>query len=205
MSAPLAPPRVNQHSHTRRSGWDNRWASSACATAQLFARRHRELTTWTKRCGQRSGGPGAGSRPSLSLFSPCSCSASWWGPSSDGTRGCYSIGRVYFSARNHLRRGSPCWRRRGTIGNDMPYIITEACKNTKDRACVDVCPVDCIYEGPDQLYIHPDECIDCGACEPECPVTAIFPEEDVPANLKEFVQINREVFKSPNPPGRPNR
>ena len=63
----------------------------------------------------------------------------------------------------------------------MPYVITEACIGTKDRACVDVCPVDCIYEGPDQLFIHPDECIDCGACEPECPVTAIFPEEDVPA------------------------
>jgi ferredoxin len=87
----------------------------------------------------------------------------------------------------------------------MPYVITEACKNTKDRACVDVCPVDCIYEGADQLYIHPDECIDCGACEPECPVTAIFPEEDVPANLKEYVQINREVFKSETPPGRPSR
>src|SRR5437764_14874066 len=87
----------------------------------------------------------------------------------------------------------------------MPYVITEACKNTKDRACVDVCPVDCIYEGADQLYIHPDECIDCGACEPECPVTAIFPQEDVPANMKEYVQINREVFKRDNPPGRPNR
>jgi ferredoxin len=87
----------------------------------------------------------------------------------------------------------------------MPYVITEACKNTKDRACVDVCPVDCIYEGPEQLYIHPDECIDCGACEPECPVTAIFPEEDVPANLKEYIQINREVFKNEPPPGRPNR
>jgi ferredoxin len=119
-------------------------------------------------------------------------------------RGCYSIGQVYFSARNHLRRSS-VWCRRGIIENDMPYVITEACKNTKDRACVDVCPVDCIYEGPDQLYIHPDECIDCGACEPECPVTAIFPEEDVPANLKEYVQINREVFKSEAPPGRPNR
>jgi ferredoxin len=94
---------------------------------------------------------------------------------------------------------------RSNSGTDMPYVITEACKNTKDRACVDVCPVDCIYEGPDQLYIHPDECIDCGACEPECPVTAIFPEEDVPANLKEYVQINREVFKSETPPGRPNR
>ena len=62
----------------------------------------------------------------------------------------------------------------------MPYVITEACVGTKDKACVDVCPVDCIYEGEQQLYIHPDECIDCGACEPECPVTAIFPEEDVP-------------------------
>src|SRR6185295_10864845 len=82
----------------------------------------------------------------------------------------------------------------------MPYVITEACVNIKDRACVDVCPVDCIYEGPDQLYIHPDECIDCGACEPECPVTAIFPEEDVPANMKQFVQINRDVFKGENPP-----
>ena len=87
----------------------------------------------------------------------------------------------------------------------MPYVITEACINTKDRACVDVCPVDCIYEGPDQLYIHPDECIDCGACEPECPVTAIFPEEDVPANLKQYIAKNKEVFQSDSPPGRPQR
>jgi ferredoxin len=69
----------------------------------------------------------------------------------------------------------------------MTYVITEACINVKDRACVDVCPVDCIYEGEDQLYIHPDECIDCGACEPECPVTAIFPEEDVPDNMQAYV------------------
>ena len=87
----------------------------------------------------------------------------------------------------------------------MPYVITEACINVKDRACVDVCPVDCIYEGEQQLFIHPDECIDCGACEPECPVTAIFPEEDVPGNMKQYVQINRDVFKSENPPGRPKR
>src|SRR5258707_8743672 len=87
----------------------------------------------------------------------------------------------------------------------MPYVIAEPCVNVKDRSCVDVCPVDCIYEGPDMLYIHPDECIDCGACEPECPVTAIFPEEDVPANLKSFVQLNRDVFKSDTPPGRPTR
>jgi NAD-dependent dihydropyrimidine dehydrogenase PreA subunit len=97
---------------------------------------------------------------------------------------------------------------RGTTGwveASMPYVITEACIGTKDKACVDVCPVDCIYEGEQQLFIHPDECIDCGACEPECPVTAIFPEEDVPANLKQYVQINRDVFKSETPPGRPTR
>ncbi len=87
----------------------------------------------------------------------------------------------------------------------MPYVITEACINVKDKSCVDVCPVDCIYEGGDQLYIHPDECIDCGACEPECPVTAIFPEEDVPSTMAVFITKNRDVFKSPTPPGRPTR
>jgi NAD-dependent dihydropyrimidine dehydrogenase PreA subunit len=87
----------------------------------------------------------------------------------------------------------------------MPYVITEPCIDTKDKACVDVCPVDCIYEGEKQLYIHPDECIDCGACEPECPVTAIFPEEDVPAAMKEYVQINKDIFGGPNPPQKPTR
>src|SRR6266480_3524173 len=78
----------------------------------------------------------------------------------------------------------------------MPYIIAEPCINVKDRSCVDVCPVDCIYEGEDQLYIHPDECIDCGACEPECPVTAIFPEEDTPPQWKSYIAKNRDVFHS---------
>jgi NAD-dependent dihydropyrimidine dehydrogenase PreA subunit len=87
----------------------------------------------------------------------------------------------------------------------MPYVITEACIGTKDKSCVDVCPVDCIYEGEKMLFIHPDECIDCGACEPECPVTAIFPEEDVPGNLKHYVQINKDIFSSPTPPTRPTR
>jgi len=80
--------------------------------------------------------------------------------------------------------------------NRMPYIIAEPCIETKDRGCVDVCPVDCIYEGEDQLYIHPDECIDCGACEPECPVTAIFPEEDVPPEWKSYIDKNRVYFES---------
>ena len=87
----------------------------------------------------------------------------------------------------------------------MPYVITEPCIGVKDRSCVDVCPVDCIYEGEQMLFIHPDECIDCGACEPECPVTAIFPEEDVPGNLVQYIGMNRDVFKSENPPGRPTK
>ena len=85
----------------------------------------------------------------------------------------------------------------------MTYVIVEPCINVKDRSCVDVCPVDCIYEGEDQLYIHPDECIDCGACEPECPVTAIFPEEDVSPQSKSFIAKNRDVFQGDNPPGKP--
>ena len=62
----------------------------------------------------------------------------------------------------------------------MTYIIAEPCVDTKDASCVEVCPVDCIYEAEDIYYIHPVECIDCCACEPECPVTAIFPDTDVP-------------------------
>lgn len=77
----------------------------------------------------------------------------------------------------------------------MPYVITEACIGVKDKACVDVCPVDCIYEGPDQLYIHPDECIDCGACEPECPVTAIFPEDSLPPEWATYTAIDALWFK----------
>ena len=58
-----------------------------------------------------------------------------------------------------------------------------------------MCPVDCIYEGGDQLYIHPDECIDCGACEPECPVTAIFVEEDVPSEWASYTKKNYAYFE----------
>ena len=75
----------------------------------------------------------------------------------------------------------------------MPYVITEACKGTKDKSCVDVCPVSCIYESEELYYIHPDECIECGACEPECPVNAIFHESAVPDEWKSFTQKNREL------------
>jgi ferredoxin len=87
----------------------------------------------------------------------------------------------------------------------MTYVITEPCIEAKDRACVDVCPVDCIYEDDKMLYIHPDECIDCGACEPECPVNAILPEEDVPENQKQYIAINKDIFAGDNPPGKPRK
>ncbi len=80
----------------------------------------------------------------------------------------------------------------------MAYVITEACIGTKDRSCVDVCPVDCIHDEGDadrMLYIDPDECIDCGACEPACPVSAIYAEDDVPENLKPYIEINALWYK----------
>ena len=81
----------------------------------------------------------------------------------------------------------------------MAYIITETCIDLKDRSCVDVCPVDCIIDGGDedrQLYINPDECIDCGACVDPCPVAAIYPEDEVPAEHKRFIVWNYHYFKS---------
>ncbi len=79
----------------------------------------------------------------------------------------------------------------------MTYVITSPCIDTTDQSCVDVCPVDCIHfeEGVDKiLYINPDECIDCGACEPACPVSAIFAEDDVPADQKAYTEINALWF-----------
>ncbi|MSQ42140.1 MAG: ferredoxin family protein [Dehalococcoidia bacterium] len=75
----------------------------------------------------------------------------------------------------------------------MTFVITQPCIDTTDQSCVEVCPVDCIHfeEGVDRmLYIDPVECIDCGACQPACPVTAIFPEPDLPADQRRFTEIN---------------
>lgn len=80
----------------------------------------------------------------------------------------------------------------------MTYIIAEPCIDVLDKSCVEVCPVDCIHyeEGEDRkLYIDPEECIDCGACEPECPVEAIFPEEDLPKEWSEYKEIDALWFK----------
>ena len=86
----------------------------------------------------------------------------------------------------------------------MTYVIAEPCINTKDTACVEVCPVDCIHPRKDaadfeketMLYIDPEVCIDCGACEPACPVQAIFPQDLVPEKWANYTQINADWYKS---------
>lgn len=96
----------------------------------------------------------------------------------------------------------------------MTYVVAEPCVGTKDRSCVEVCPVDCFYNNADaslnakvgkepvkdgdvgMLVIHPDECIHCGACEPECPVDAIFEDDDVPEQWASYSQLNASVVES---------
>ena len=88
---------------------------------------------------------------------------------------------------------------RGRLGRDhaMTYVITEPCIDVKDQSCVEVCPVDCIHADEEDriLFISPDECIDCGACEPACPVTAIFAEDDVPAEWSGYTEVNAIWFE----------
>lgn len=76
----------------------------------------------------------------------------------------------------------------------MTYVITGGCVDVMDKSCIDECPVDCIYQGGRMLYINPDECVDCGACEPVCPQEAIFHHEQVPAELATFIVVNAEIF-----------
>ncbi len=80
----------------------------------------------------------------------------------------------------------------------MAYIITESCIKCKYTDCVDVCPVDCFREGPNFLVIDPDECIDCTLCVAECPVEAIYPEDEVPEEQKHFIEINASLSKHAN-------
>ena len=75
----------------------------------------------------------------------------------------------------------------------MAYVVTESCIRCKYTDCVDVCPVDCFKEGAQFLVIDPDECIDCAVCIPECPVNAIYAEEDLPADQRHFTAINRDL------------
>ena len=76
----------------------------------------------------------------------------------------------------------------------MTYVVTEVCIKCKYTDCVEVCPVDCFYEGENMLVIHPDECIDCGVCEPECPVDAIKP--DTEPDLEKWLEVNRQYSES---------
>ena len=75
----------------------------------------------------------------------------------------------------------------------MTFVVTESCIKCKYTDCVEVCPVDCFYEGPDFLVIHPDECIDCALCEPECPIDAIFSEDELPNDQIAFIEINAKL------------
>ena len=75
----------------------------------------------------------------------------------------------------------------------MTFVVVESCIKCKLTDCVEVCPVDCFYEGPNMLVIHPDECIDCALCEPECPVEAIFSEDELPEDQQDFLEINQRL------------
>ncbi|MBB5189970.1 ferredoxin [Silvimonas terrae] len=81
----------------------------------------------------------------------------------------------------------------------MTYVVTDACVKCKYTDCVDVCPVDCFREGPNFLVIDPDECIDCTLCVAECPVEAIYAEDDVPADMQEYIALNAELSRTWTP------
>nr|WP_078629822.1 ferredoxin [Streptomyces sp. NRRL WC-3744] len=81
----------------------------------------------------------------------------------------------------------------------MTYVIAQPCVDIKDRACVTECPVDCIHEGSRTLYINPAECVDCHACEPVCPVEAIFHEDDLPRHWAHYRSVNAEFFEAATP------
>jgi len=77
----------------------------------------------------------------------------------------------------------------------MTFVVVENCIKCKYTDCVEVCPVDCFHEGPNFLVIDPEECIDCTLCEPECPIQAIYPEDDLPEDQRKFLEINAELSR----------
>lgn len=77
--------------------------------------------------------------------------------------------------------------------DSMTFVVGDNCIKCKHTDCVEVCPVDCFYEGPNFLVIHPDECIDCALCEPECPIDAIFAEDEIPPGQENFIELNQEL------------
>jgi NAD-dependent dihydropyrimidine dehydrogenase PreA subunit len=106
--------------------------------------------------------------------------------------------------RDTRRAADPSGRRnrpRALEERPVTYVIAQPCVDLLDKACIEECPVDCIYEGKRMLYIHPDECVDCGACEPVCPVEAIFYEDDTPEQWKDYYKANVEFFDDLGSPG----
>lgn len=83
----------------------------------------------------------------------------------------------------------------------MTYVIALPCVDITDKACIEECPLDCIYEGERMLYIQPNECTDCGACEPVCPVEAIYADDDMPQEWQHFTDVNAEFFTTLGNPG----
>ena len=115
-----------------------------------------------------------------------------------------AIGPSHPAGTTHDRLRAGMWPSCCFVDREDPsvtYTIAQPCVDLKDKACVEECPVDCIYEGDRMLYIHPDECVDCGACEPVCPVEAIFYEDDVPTQWKDYTAANAEFFDELGSPG----
>jgi NAD-dependent dihydropyrimidine dehydrogenase PreA subunit len=102
---------------------------------------------------------------------------------------------LHVPLRLHVEYENACRRRTGRGGLTLTYVITEPCIGTKDQSCVEVCPVDCIYDVGDHFMINPEECIDCGACERECPVEAIYPEDEVPEDMLSYVTKASDFFE----------
>jgi NAD-dependent dihydropyrimidine dehydrogenase PreA subunit len=121
----------------------------------------------------------------------------------------FDLIKTILSNREHItdistvsKRAASFIETKEKVCNLMAYIITSLCIGQKDASCVDVCPVDCIHPTPQEpdfdfvehLYVDPNECIDCGACEPACPVSAVLEESAVPQGLRDFIKINADYF-----------
>src|SRR5688572_33441875 len=109
----------------------------------------------------------------------------------------FAAGLTAFSSRHiatNFRPGCQFWQIH-IFRTVMTHVVTESCIRCRYTDCVDVCPVDCFREGPNFLVIDPDECIDCAVCVAECPVNAIYAEEDVPSDQQNFIKINVELAR----------
>ena len=171
-----------RRSRSRPSG-----PSSGCTT-QVPSAHDRQMPSTSVSAGPPLGPVSPGSTRRTTTRCPTTCGPSMclvtsWGRSLCGTPGI--LGCASSTCSREFQEES------------VTYVISQPCVDLKDRACVDECPVDCIYEGKRMLYIHPDECVDCGACEPVCPVEAIFYEDDIPEQWKDYYEANVALLRRP--------